>query len=65
MTHAPHHPSAESLRHWVGGSSIAGAMQIWHAGILGVVLIGFGLATYFGFRQMTYQRVDAQFQQAV
>jgi heavy metal sensor kinase len=49
----------------LGGGSIAGAMQRWHAGLLGLVLLGFGVATYAGVRRMTYQRLDADLERAV
>jgi len=40
-------------------------MQIWHAGLLAVVLSGFGVASYYGIRQSRFQKIDADLSQKV
>ncbi|HVX84717.1 MAG TPA: ATP-binding protein [Phycisphaerae bacterium] len=52
-------------RQWLGGRSMAGIMQGWYGGLLGIVLIAFGVATYVGLRRMAYQRVDSELERAI
>lgn len=39
--------------------SIRWTLQIWHASLLAIVLIGFGTASYYGISRMRYQEIDA------
>jgi len=45
--------------------SIQWTLQLWHAGLLAVVLIGFGTAVYFGVAQSRHQQFDAEMERAV
>ncbi|HVT90232.1 MAG TPA: ATP-binding protein [Tepidisphaeraceae bacterium] len=45
--------------------SIRWTLQIWHAGLLAAVLIGFGMASYYGISQLRYAEVDAELEQTV
>ena len=45
--------------------SIQWTLQLWHAGLLSAVLVGFGTASYYGISRMRYQDVDSSLEQAV
>ena len=40
--------------------SIRWTLQLWHAGILTLALIGFGMATYYGSQRAKYAEVDSE-----
>jgi hypothetical protein len=45
--------------------SIQWTLQLWHAGLLAVVLIGFGVASFFGISRARFQDLDAELERAV
>ncbi len=45
--------------------SIQWTLQLWHAGLLAVVLIGFGVASFFGISRSRFQELDAELERAV
>lgn len=45
--------------------SIQWTLQLWHAGLLAVVLVGFGTASYFGIARARYQQLDAELERSV
>lgn len=45
--------------------SIRWTLQLWHAGLLALVLVGFGTAAFVGMERMTYQEVDDQLEHTV
>jgi two-component system, OmpR family, sensor kinase len=45
--------------------SIQWTLQLWHAGLLTVVLIGFGVASFFGISRSRFQELDAELERAV
>jgi hypothetical protein len=46
-------------------NSIRWSLQLWHAGLLSLVLAGFGTASYYGIAQARYQEVDAELERLV
>ncbi len=45
--------------------SLRWGLQLWHAGLLAVVLVGFGAASYAGVRRMSYQDVDTRIERSL
>lgn len=45
--------------------SIQWTLQLWHAGLLAVVLIGFGTASYFGIARARFQQLDTELERSV
>src|SRR4051812_49967404 len=45
--------------------SLRWSLQLWHAGLLAFVLVGFGTASYYSIRQARYQDIDAQLERSV
>ncbi len=45
--------------------SIQWTLQLWHAGLLAVVLIGFGTASYFGISRSRFQQLDTELERSV
>jgi heavy metal sensor kinase len=45
--------------------SIRWSLQLWHAGLLAVVLAGFGISSYIGITRAHYQEVDAELERTV
>jgi heavy metal sensor kinase len=45
--------------------SIRWSLQLWHAGLLAVVLAGFGTSSYIGISRAHYQEVDAELERTV
>ena len=45
--------------------SIQWTLQLWHAGLLAVVLIGFGVASFFGISRSRFQELDADLERTV
>src|SRR4051812_16015142 len=41
-------------------NSIRWSLLLWHAGLLAVVIAGFGTASYYGVKAARYQRIDAE-----
>jgi heavy metal sensor kinase len=67
--------SAPAIRTAAGGTrrgflprfpnSIRWSLQVWHAGLLALVLIGFGAVTYYVIAKARYQEIDAQLERSV
>ncbi len=45
--------------------SIRWTLQLWHAGLLAVVLVGFGTASYFGISRGRFEQLDAELARSV
>jgi two-component system, OmpR family, sensor kinase len=45
--------------------SIQWTLQLWHAGLLALVLIGFGTASYFGISKARYEQLDSELERSV
>jgi two-component system OmpR family sensor kinase len=44
--------------------SIQWTLQLWHAGLLAVVLVGFGTASYFGISRARLEQLDSELQRS-
>lgn len=45
--------------------SIRWTLQLWYAGLLAVVLVGFGTASYFGISRQRFEQLDAELERSV
>src|SRR5512145_1557430 len=45
--------------------SIQWTLQMWHAGLLAVVLVGFGAASYFGISRARWEQLDSELARSV
>jgi len=45
--------------------SIQWTLQLWHAGLLAVVLVGFGAASYFGISRARWEQLDSELLRSV